>query len=570
MEGARGGSRQPRRVVRRLVRAAGERPPPRRPPPVSPRRGADLLFVPPAARADRPRPAGAADVLLLEAVRLAPRFLVAMLSPPLPVVSGATRDRRRRPARPASTCTRHTIGSTSRPAPGASGPARGARGAAGAHERRSAARTACFNGLAANTGAGARVAAAGVARPPMRRLPALAHRDFRLFWSGQLISLIGTWMQSVGQAWLVLELTGSAFKLGVIGTLQFAPVLCFAFVGGALSDRVPKRRLLLATQTTLMLQALVLGALAWTGHVRYWHVAVLATVYGFANALDMPARQSYVAELVDRAHLMNAIALNSAAFNGARVVGPAAAGVVVARWGAAAAFLVNGVSFVAVLAALLTIRVEGVPRPRQEATILQELVEALRYVAATPRVRLVLGLLSSVSLFVINYNVLVPLIARELLHGGAHEFGLLMAAHGTGALTGALVLALLGLARPPLPAVVVPALVVSAATATLGLFRVLPLTAAVLVVVGLAQILFMTGCNTSIQVIVPDELRGRLMGLYALVFVGVAPIGSFLMGSLAETLGVGAACAIGGGLGLGLVLTLTVLSRPGQARASLA
>src|SRR5581483_1247164 len=161
MEGARGGSRQPRRVVRRLVRAAGERPPPRRPPPVSPRRGADLLFVPPAARADRPRPAGAADVLLLEAVRLAPRFLVAMLSPPLPVVSGATRDRRRRPARPASTCTRHTIGSTSRPAPGASGPARGARGAAGAHERRSAARTACFNGLAANTGAGARVAAAG-------------------------------------------------------------------------------------------------------------------------------------------------------------------------------------------------------------------------------------------------------------------------------------------------------------------------------------------------------------------------------------------------------------------------
>jgi MFS family permease len=190
-------------------------------------------------------------------------------------------------------------------------------------------------------------------------------------------------MQSVGQAWLVLELTGSAFRLGVIGTLQFAPVLGLALLGGALSDRVRKRRLLLATQGTLMAQALALAALVWAGHIRYWQLAVLATVYGVANALDMPARQSYVAELVDRAHLSNAIALDSAAFNGARVVGPALAGLMVARWGSAAAFLINGVSFVAVLAALAAIRTEGGPRPRPEAGLRQELVEALRYVAAT-------------------------------------------------------------------------------------------------------------------------------------------------------------------------------------------
>jgi MFS family permease len=396
----------------------------------------------------------------------------------------------------------------------------------------------------------------------MRRLPALRHRDFRLFWAGQLVSLVGTWMQSVGQAWLVLELTGSAFRLGVIGTLQFAPVLGLALLGGALSDRVPKRRLLLATQTTLMVQALGLAALVGSGHIRYWHLAVLATVYGVANALDMPARQSYVAELVDRAHLTNAIALNSAAFNGARVVGPALAGLVVGRWGAGAAFLINGVSFLAVLAALAAVRTEGRPRLRPQGGLRQELVDALRYVAATPRVRLILGLLSAVSLFVINYNVLVPLVTRDLLGGGAHEFGLLMAAHGAGALTGALGLAVLGWTRPSPVAVVVPALLVSAGTAALGLSRALPLTAVLLVGVGLNQILFMTGCNTSLQTIVPDELRGRLMGLYVLVFVGVTPFGALLVGSLAQTLGAGAACLLGGGLGFALVLGLA----PGARR----
>ena len=174
-----------------------------------------------------------------------------------------------------------------------------------------------------------------------RALRAFGHRDFRLFWSGQFFSLIGTWMQSVAQAWLVLELTNSPFRLGLVSALQFTPILLFAVFTGALADRLPKRKLLLASQSLLCLQASVLAALVWQGHVRYWHVAVLATVYGLANSVDMPARQSFIADMVGRADLQNAVAINSAMFNGARVIGPAVAGFVIARWGEAPAFLLK-------------------------------------------------------------------------------------------------------------------------------------------------------------------------------------------------------------------------------------
>src|SRR3990172_12983465 len=206
-------------------------------------------------------------------------------------------------------------------------------------------------------------------------LRAFRHRDFRLFWSGQLVSLVGTWMQSVGQAWIVLELTGSPFKLGVITALQFGPMLFFSPLAGALADRVRKRRLLLLTQGALMLQALTLAALDWTGQIQFWHVAVLAAVYGVANTLDLPARQSFVGELVGKGDLMNAIALNATVFNGARVVGPAVAGLLIARYGVAPAFLVNGLSFLGVLAALAALRTEGAPRPRAAATMGQEILQ---------------------------------------------------------------------------------------------------------------------------------------------------------------------------------------------------
>lgn len=390
--------------------------------------------------------------------------------------------------------------------------------------------------------------------PLPRGLRALSHRDYRLFWLGQLLSRIGTWMQSVGQAWLVLELTGSPFRLGLISTLQFAPVLLFAFLGGVISDRMAKRRLIIATQVAMMLQAFALAALVWSGHVAYWHVAVLAALYGIANSIDMPARQSYVIDLTGKDDLLNAIALNSAVFNGARVVGPALAGLLIAGYGVGTAFLVNGISFVAVLVALVAMRTDGAPHPGARGTVREEVMQGVRYAARTPAITLVLGLLLFVSLFVLNFNVVVPLLARDVLGQGAHGFGLLMAALGAGAVVGALGVASTGSGRPSMSRVLLAAAVLSAGVLALALVRSFALAAAVLIVTGAAQIVFTSSANSTVQVTVPDGMRGRMMSLYVLVFVGVTPLGAFLMGSLAETVGIAVACAVGGGAGLTSVL----------------
>jgi len=399
-------------------------------------------------------------------------------------------------------------------------------------------------------------------------LRALNHRDFRLFWTGQLISLVGTWMQSVGQSWLVLELTNSPFKLGLIGTLQFGPVLCFSFLAGAIADRLPKRRVVIGTQTALMLQAFILSALAWSGHVRYWHVAVLACLYGFANTLDMPTRQSFIVEMVGKDDLMNAIALNSAMFNGARIVGPAAAGLLVARYGVGPAFFLNGVSFLAVIVALFWIRAEGLPRGSGGTSVTQDIVAGVRYALGDPAVSLILGLLFSVSLFVINHNVLVPLLARDVLHRGAQTFGFLMASLGVGAVAGALALAGLGGRRPRLSVLIAAGMVTSATTLAVAGIRHHGPAAFALVVIGFSQIVFLASCNSTLQIAVPDRLRGRIMSIYAFVFAGVTPIGSFLVGSIAEVFGVPAAYAVGGGLGLACILALSLLWRRGPGRRS--
>jgi len=399
-------------------------------------------------------------------------------------------------------------------------------------------------------------------------LRALNHRDFRLFFTGQMISLVGTWMQSVGQSWLVLELTNSPLKLGLLGTLQFGPMLCFSFLAGAIADRLPKRRVVIATQTALMCQAFILSALAWTGHVQYWHVAVLATLYGLATTLDLPTRQSFIVEMVGKADLMNAIALNSAMFNGARIIGPAVAGLLVARYGVGPAFFLNGVSFVAVIVALFSVRAEGLPTASKGASMVQDILAGVRYAVETPLVSLILSLLFFVSLFVINYNVFVPLLARDVLHEGAQGFGFLMAALGAGAVGGALALAVLGSGQPRLVVLVGAAILVSSATFFLSLIRHFWPAAIGLALIGFSQIVFLASCNSTLQVTVPDRLRGRMMSLYAFVFAGVTPIGSFLVGWIAEVLGVAVAFAAGGGLGLVSVLALAVWWRRGHARRS--
>ena len=397
-------------------------------------------------------------------------------------------------------------------------------------------------------------------------LRALNHRDYRLFFSGQLVSLVGTWMQRVAQSWLVLELTGSPFKLGLINALQSAPMLCLAFVAGAVADRLPKRRVLIGTQTVLMVQALVLAVLVWSGAVQFWHVAVLATCYGLANTLDMPTRQSFVVKMASKEDLPNAIALNSTMVSGARMVGPAIAGLLVDRYGEAWAFGLNGLSFVAVILALAAMQAEGLPGPAQGATLGEDIAAGLRYAARTPLVALTLGLLSIVGLFVINHNVLVPLLARDVLHEGAHGFGLLMAGVGMGAIVGALAVATLGRGRPPLALLLGTAGAASGLTLLLAAIRNFWAAMLVLTLVGLSQIVFLASCNTTLQLVVPDQMRGRIMSLYAFVWVGVTPLGSLFVGTIADWYGVAAAYAAGGGVALVLILGIGLLGRRGRAR----
>jgi MFS family permease len=391
-------------------------------------------------------------------------------------------------------------------------------------------------------------------------LGALQHRDFRLFWTGQVVSLIGTWMQSVGQAWLVLELTRSPFQLGLVNALQFLPILLLSPVGGAVTDRLRKRHIILATQATMMLQAFVLAALVGSGHVRYWHVAVLAAIYGLGRAVDIPARQAYVTDLVGRADVPNAVALNSVAFNGARIVGPAVAGLLIARFGVAPAFYVNGVSFLAVLAALLAIRTDGRPDPAGQLGLRAGLQGALTYATTTPTITFTLGLMIVMSLLVLNFNVVVPLIAFEVLHEGAHGFGLLMASLGAGAVAGAIGLTLFRRTRPSRVALTTTAVLLCAGVLALVPIGRFGTAAAVLAVLGCGQIVFTTGCNTTLQLSTPDALRGRVMGLYALAFAGMSPFGSLLIGSLAEPFGVRVACAVCGGAGLVAVAAVTLVA----------
>jgi predicted MFS family arabinose efflux permease len=398
--------------------------------------------------------------------------------------------------------------------------------------------------------------------PSDSRLPAalraFRHRDFRLFFSGQLVSLVGTWMQSVAQSWLVLELTNSPFRLGLVSALQFAPMLVLSFFAGALADRLPKRRLVLASQSVLFTQALVLALLVHLGHVQYWHVAVLALVYGIANTVDMPTRQAFIVEMVGRDDLMNAIALNSAMFNAARIVGPALAGLAIARWGTAIAFYLNAASFVPVIVALLAIRAQGRPRAVSGRSMADEIREGVHFALRTPRVALTMAMVLAVSGFLFNYNVLIPLYVRDVLGHGAQEFGLMMAMLGIGALAGALTLAILGRERPPVAALATPALLQATATGALAAVHSDSLAMPLLLLMGFCGILFMAGANSTVQLTVPDELRGRVMSLHTLMFAGITPFGAFLMGSVAQAGGVKTALLVSGGGGLISVLALLV------------
>lgn len=383
-----------------------------------------------------------------------------------------------------------------------------------------------------------------------QRLPALRHPEFRLFWFGQLVSLTGTWVQSVAQQWLVLKLTGSAFKLGLVTTVQFIPLLLLSLVGGVIADRVTKRNLLLATQIVSCLLAIALGTLVRTGQVQFWHVLLFAAALGTVNAFYAPARQSFVPELVDKDAMLNAVALNSAIFNGARVVGPAVGGVLVATIGLSLNFYLNAASYVAVIIGLLLIR----PRPpRVDAraeNMRDNLKEGLVYIKGAPVVLTLLALVGIASLFAINFSILLPLFAEYILHIGSSGYGFLMASMGIGSLVGSLFLAFLTRQEYARRLVYVGAATLTVAEIILGFSRIVGVSVGLLVVIGLSQTLFTTTANTSILTLTPRRLQGRVMSVYSLMFLGMTPFGSLLMGSIAERFGAPTAMIAGGAVTL--------------------
>ncbi len=389
----------------------------------------------------------------------------------------------------------------------------------------------------------------------------LRHRNFRLFWSGQLVSLIGTWMQNAAQAWLVLELTQSSFKLGVVTALQFLPMLFLSFLTGPFIDYFSKRKIIIVSQAILMMQAFLLAVLDWTGAVQYWHVVVLATLLGIANTLDMPARQSFIIELVGREDLMNAIGLNSSIFNAARALGPALAGVLIAAAGTAACFFVNGLSFLAMLTGLLVMKLEQQPRKEKPSfNVLKDIAEALRYIKDTPVVMLTILLVSVVSIFAANFNVLVPVFARMELHLDAAGFGLLMSSFGAGALVGAISLTAMSRVGPKPVFLLASGVGLSLFLMLIGLQKMYGLTALLLALSGWCMVTFFGMANTTVQLNTEDRLRGRVMSLYTTAFAGLSPFGSIFAGTFAHWLKAPLTFALGG-LISGIVFVIVILRR---------
>ncbi len=380
------------------------------------------------------------------------------------------------------------------------------------------------------------------------------HRNYRLFFGGQAISLVGTWMQQVAQGWLVLTLTGDPFWLGVVASAQFLPVMIFGLFAGILADVLPKRQTLIAVQATMMILAVILTILTATAVVQVWMILVLAVLLGCANAVDMPVRQAFAIEMVGPRDIGNAVAINSAMFNGARVVGPAVAGLTIGAFGIAPAFAINAVSFLAVIIGLTLMRDDElhlarlVPRPRSAGAVVENLREGLAFVRHTPIVLLAVTTVGLVATFGMNFQVVIPPLAQDALGSDASGYGFLMAASGIGALGAAVALVLSG--RPRTGRIVGGAILLGVASILLAMSTSFPVSLLLMVPIGAGGITMAATANATIQLAVPDGLRGRVMSVYTTVFSASMPIGGLLMGALASTMGILEAIAIGGVLSL--------------------
>lgn len=380
-----------------------------------------------------------------------------------------------------------------------------------------------------------------------RALRALQYRNYRLYFGGQGISLVGTWMQRIAMSWLVYRLTDSAFMLGLIGFAGSIPSFIFGPLAGVLADRYNRRRMLVITQSLALLQALILGLLVLTGKSTIWQILILSIILGFVEAFDMPMRQSFMVEIVQKKDLGNAIALNSSMVNSSRLLGPSIAGVLIASVGEGVCFLLNSVSYLAVIFSLLAMRVPAQQLPAQSSHILKELKEGFYYAYSFTPIRAILMLLALVSLVGMPYSVLMPVFARDVLHGGPHTLGFLLGGAGVGALAGAIYLAsrksVLGLGRW----IPMAAGIFGTGLILFSLSRTFWFSLALMLVTGFGMIVQMASSNTVLQTVVEENKRGRVMSLYAMAIRGMVPFGSLLAGIMASRLGAPTTLMVGGG-----------------------
>ena len=375
----------------------------------------------------------------------------------------------------------------------------------------------------------------------------LQYRNYRLFFSGQSISLIGTWMQRIAMPWLVYHLTGSAFLLGLVSFAGQIPAFLLAPVAGVVSDKYSKYRVLLITQILSLIQALVLALLVLTGVIQIWQIVLLSIALGCINAFDVPSRHSFVIEMIEKKeHLGNAIALNSMMFNGARLIGPSVAGLILATAGEGICFLINAVSYIFVVGSLLMMNIQKKENTRRPGKLLHEMKEGLSYTFGFPPIKHLLILLALVSLMGTSYQVLMPVFAKEILHGSSSTFGFLMGAAGLGALIGAVFLAsresLIKLGR----IIPVASAFFGAGLIILSFSRSISVSLMLMIIIGAGMMLHTASSNTILQTITDDDKRGRVMSFYALAIMGTAPFGSLIAGSLAKIIGTPYTILIGG------------------------
>ncbi|AFM40598.1 arabinose efflux permease family protein [Desulfosporosinus acidiphilus SJ4] len=402
-----------------------------------------------------------------------------------------------------------------------------------------------------------------------RTFPAFSHKNFRYFWSGQCISLMGTWMQTTAQQWLVYTITKSAFLLGLLGVAQFGPMLVFSLFAGVLADKFPKKAILIFTQSALMVQAFILAGLVLSEHVQYWQVLVLAAALGLVNTLDMPTRQAFMVELVGREDLTNAIALNSTIVNLARIIGPTLAALLMSGVGAGICFLLNALSFIPVIIGLSLIQAQPIRQSKKaEKNMLKSVVAGLRYIYKMPVLAYAVLAVLAVGTFIMNTNVLFPVFADQVLHEGVNGYGFLLSAMGFGSLIGAMLVATKARRNPSRRVMFISSLLLSAIMVSIFFIRSSYPAMLLVAALGLFNIIFMNTVNSTLQLNSTDEYRGRVMSVYSLALGGTTPIGNLFAGGFTEKYGPSVGflmCGIATGIILAAIIIRTQVMKKKQS-----